>query len=273
VVSGELAKERKTHDRFKDIDRKEKPGVNFVEEDSGSDSEIEVCVTKWIDTPKEKPLVCSFLRPSPGKEDEAKYTFDVTKCDKLFDVLLQNKVIRLSEGHTLPTLDQLPKGKYCKWHGTFSHNTNECNYFCWQVQSALNDGQLTLGSGHKMKLDTDPFPTNVNMINFEEKRVIVHTSQADTTRGKNIIMSNEPRLKMIKPWDLEPVKWKVNQRRWSKPRVKPTSTMLLENMHTSSGRMCSRGWGVSRGRGRHTMMHNLGKGDWAAMLEGWAGWS
>jgi hypothetical protein len=78
----------------------------------------------------------------------------------------------------------MAKGKYCKWHGTFSHTTNECNYFCRQVQSALNDGRLTLGEGHKMKLDTDLFPMNVNMINFEEKRVLVRTSQAVTTQEK-----------------------------------------------------------------------------------------
>jgi hypothetical protein len=32
-----------------------------------------------------------------------------------------------------------------------------------------------------MKLDTDPFPMNINMINFKEKRVLVRTSQEDTT--------------------------------------------------------------------------------------------
>jgi hypothetical protein len=59
-----------------------------------------------------------------------KFTLDVTKFDKLFDVLLQNKVIRLSEGHAVLPPEQAVKGKYCKWHGTFSHNTNDCNYFC-----------------------------------------------------------------------------------------------------------------------------------------------
>jgi hypothetical protein len=125
-------------------------------------------------------------------------TFDVTKCDKLFDVLLQNKVICLSEGHTVPPPEQLAKGKYCKWHGTFSHNTNKCNYFHWQVQSVLNDGRMTLGSRHKMKLDVNTFPVNVSMINFE-KKVLVRASQAGTTRGKNVIASDEPRLKMITP--------------------------------------------------------------------------
>jgi hypothetical protein len=52
------------------------------------------------------------------------------------------------------------------------------------VQSALNNGRLTLGDGYRMKLDTDPFPAIVNMINFEEVKVLVHPDQADSTRGK-----------------------------------------------------------------------------------------
>jgi hypothetical protein len=49
--------------------------------------------------------------------------------------------------------------------------TNECNYFHGQIQSALNDGRLTLGDGHQMKLDIDPFP--VVVIDFAEKKVLV----------------------------------------------------------------------------------------------------
>jgi hypothetical protein len=48
----------------------------------------------------------------------------------------------------------------------------------------LNDGRLTLGEGHKMKLDTNHFLMNVNMINIEEKRVLVWTSQANMTQQK-----------------------------------------------------------------------------------------
>jgi hypothetical protein len=110
-----------------------------------------------VDTARDKPLVYSFLKPSPGRKEEIKFIFDVSKCDKLFDVLLQNKIVRLSEGHVIPSPGQMAKVKYCKWHDAFSHTTNECNYFRRQVQSVLNDGRLTLGDGHKMKLDTDPF--------------------------------------------------------------------------------------------------------------------
>jgi hypothetical protein len=56
------------------------------------------------------------------------------------------------------------------------------------VQSALNNGRLTLGDGYRMKLDTDPFPAIVNMINFEEVKVLVHPDQADSTRGKNVVV-------------------------------------------------------------------------------------
>jgi hypothetical protein len=153
-----------------------------------------------------------------------KFTFDVTKCDKLFDILLQNKVIWLSENNVVPSAAQLAKGKYYKWDGTFSHMTNECNYFHGQVQPALNDGRLTLGDVHRMKLDTDPFPANVNTINFEEVKVLVHPEQADSTRGKNVVVSDEPRPRMLKPRSPESGVWKVNQRRWTGLRVTPHLT-------------------------------------------------
>jgi hypothetical protein len=86
-------------------------------------------VAEWVNVMLGKSLSCAFLKRILRKKDEMKFTFDVTKCDRLFDVLLQNKVIRLSEGHMVLPPRQAIKGKYCKWHGTFSHNTNDCNYF------------------------------------------------------------------------------------------------------------------------------------------------
>jgi hypothetical protein len=65
------------------------------------------------------------------------------------------------------------------------------------IQSSLNDNQLTLGDGGKMKLDVDLFP--VDMIEYGEKKILVQTDQARTTEGKNMIVLNELRNKMIKP--------------------------------------------------------------------------
>jgi hypothetical protein len=189
------AKEHKTFGQFKEVTSKENPGVNLVEEDLASDDDVEECIAEWVDTWKDKPIACSFLQPSPRKRDEMKFTFDVTQCDKLFDVLLQNKVIRLSGNHVVPSVAQLAEGKYCKWHGTFSHMTSECNYFHQQVQAVLKDGRLMLGDGHRMKLDTDPFPANVNTINFEDVKVLVRPEQP-TQRGVRLsLCQTSPDLK------------------------------------------------------------------------------
>jgi hypothetical protein len=102
--------------------RERKSHVNCVEGESASDDKVEVCVAECVDTPKDMPISCSFLKINPSKKDEIKCTFNVTKCDKLFDVLVKGGVIRLMEGHAIPTPDQLGKRKYCKWHDSFTYN-------------------------------------------------------------------------------------------------------------------------------------------------------
>jgi hypothetical protein len=198
----------------------------LVEDNMGSDDDAEVCVAEWVDTPKGKPVACSFLKPGPGKKEEMCFTFDVTKCDKLFDVLLQNNIIRLKGGHVIPSADQLARKKYCKWHDSFSHTTNECNYFHRQIQSALNDGRLTLGDAHQMKLDTNPFP--IDLINFEEKRILVRLDQAKSTKGKNVVVSDQLRTHMMKPKNPEARVWKENPPRKPRHEWKPTSSFLIE---------------------------------------------
>jgi hypothetical protein len=61
----------------------------MVDDESTSDSDAKVCVAKWVDTLKDRPITCPFLKPNTGKKEEVKYTFDVSKCDKLFDVLVR----------------------------------------------------------------------------------------------------------------------------------------------------------------------------------------
>jgi hypothetical protein len=69
-----------------------------MDENLFHDEDTVVCITKWVDMPKGKLVMCPFLKSSLGKREEVKFTFDVTKCDRLFDVLLQNTVIRLKGG-------------------------------------------------------------------------------------------------------------------------------------------------------------------------------
>jgi hypothetical protein len=41
-----------------------------------------------------------------------RYAFDVSKCDCLFDLILQGGVIRLTKGHNIPSVDILVKKTY-----------------------------------------------------------------------------------------------------------------------------------------------------------------
>jgi hypothetical protein len=82
------ARDSRTHNRFRDGGKNNEKGhVGLVDESASSDEEMGVCIAEWVDTPKDKHITCTFLKPGPGKE-EMKFAFDITKCDKLFDVLL-----------------------------------------------------------------------------------------------------------------------------------------------------------------------------------------
>ncbi len=54
---------------------------------------------------------------------EERYDFDITKADKIFNLLLREKQIQLSAGHIIPSAEELGKRRYCKWHNSGSHST------------------------------------------------------------------------------------------------------------------------------------------------------
>jgi hypothetical protein len=90
----------------------------------------------------------------------------------------------------------------------------------------INDERLTLGDGGKMKLDTNPFP--VGMVKLIDKKVLVRTNQAETTKGNNVTISDELHNRMVKPHNPEIGMWKENMLWKPAKRVKSTSAMLIE---------------------------------------------
>jgi hypothetical protein len=50
-----------------------------------------------------------------------------------------------------------------------------------------------------MKLDNDPFLANMNKIELDGKKVLVRPSQAESTKGKEVIIGEERPLRLIKP--------------------------------------------------------------------------
>jgi hypothetical protein len=98
--------------------------------ESSDDEEANICVAKWNWGSKFKPFVCSTLMSaSKNWQDEMHYTFDVAKCDRIFDYLLQEKQIKLLSNHVILSPEQLKKHAYCKWHNSHSHTTNDYNVF------------------------------------------------------------------------------------------------------------------------------------------------
>jgi hypothetical protein len=91
------AKESKSFTRSSDKPRNECP-INMVEyaSESSDDEEADMCVAEWSWASKFKPFICSILKPAfKSRQDEISFTFDVTKCDGIFDYLLQEKQIKL----------------------------------------------------------------------------------------------------------------------------------------------------------------------------------
>jgi hypothetical protein len=100
-----------------------------------------MCVAKWSWGTKSKPFICKILKlASKIRQDKMRYTFDIAKCDRIFDYLLQEKQIKLSSGNVILSSEQLKKHAYCKWHISYSHATDNCNVFYRYVQLAINKG-------------------------------------------------------------------------------------------------------------------------------------
>jgi hypothetical protein len=77
-----------------------------------------------------------------------------------------------------------------------------------------------------MKLDTDLFP--VGMVELKHRKILVRTDQAEMTKGKNMVIFDDLRNRMIKPHNPKIGVWKENVQRKPTNRVKPMSAMLIE---------------------------------------------
>jgi hypothetical protein len=80
--------------------------VNMVEysRESLDDEEADMCLAEWNWGPKYKPFGCSSLKPtSKSQQDKMCYTFDVAKCDRFFDYLLQERQIKFPSNHVILT--------------------------------------------------------------------------------------------------------------------------------------------------------------------------
>ena len=123
---------------------------------------------------------CTSLKLIPkNRHDEVKFTFDVIKCDRIFDELAKLGKIKFS--HTIPSTDELKRRAYCKLHNTFSHTTNDCSVLRRQIQSAINEGRLVVPA---MQIDQKKFP--VHTLELSNPKVLIQPHQAESGKGKKM---------------------------------------------------------------------------------------
>jgi hypothetical protein len=96
-------------------------------------------------------------------EDDKTYSFDITKADKIFDYLLEKGQIKLTGNHKIPSAEKLKKRRYCKYHNSSTHTTNDCKVFRELIQKAIEKGRIGLEKkkGSSMGIEGHHFPTNM----------------------------------------------------------------------------------------------------------------
>jgi hypothetical protein len=182
VLVRSLAHESRSKDTRLKSDR---PNMHMLNYESSDDESKEVYAAEFKWSSDDKANTCASLKPAHKSRDEMKFTFDVAKCDKLFDELF--KVGKIKMSHTIPPIDQLKRRAYYKFHNSFSHTTNDCNTFRRQIQSAINEGRLKF---HEMQVDENPFPNSafVNVLELSNPKVLIRPDQAENAKGKNVII-------------------------------------------------------------------------------------
>jgi hypothetical protein len=195
--------------------------VNFVEYSAEHDSDEEqetVASAEWIQN-NIKLVTCLF-----GKKEPETYGFDITKADKIIDLLLSEGLIKLKPYHKIPSEEELKNMKYYKWHNETSHDTNECKVFRKQIQLAIEQGKLKFETPKRtMKIDQHSFATN--MVDMVKKKSLPQAKILTSSLTKKAGAVN-PKAQII----ADEVKGKGPQEeaeRSSAPQRRVTSQMLL----------------------------------------------
>ena len=75
--------------RIKDVKFKsDRLGMHVLQGGSSDYEDNEVYAAEFVWSSNDKPITCASLKPIPkNRHDEVKFTFDVSKCDRIFEEL------------------------------------------------------------------------------------------------------------------------------------------------------------------------------------------
>jgi hypothetical protein len=76
--------------RFKETSKSVAHTIHLVEHDNSDDEAADVYTAEFVWRTKAKSFVCSSLQSvQKNRQEEIKFTFNVAKCDRIFDELLK----------------------------------------------------------------------------------------------------------------------------------------------------------------------------------------
>ena len=78
-----------------------------------------------------KPFTCSAVKPIQKNRQDERFTFGVSKCERIFDELYRIGYVKMS--HTPPLLEELKREHIVNFIILFSHATNDCNILRRQI--------------------------------------------------------------------------------------------------------------------------------------------
>ncbi|CAL9021055.1 unnamed protein product, partial [Prunus brigantina] len=157
----------------------------------------------------DKPFICKGLVKTDNsrtKVPDAKfaaretkaYTFDLTRAEAIFDLLLSEKKVKLSFGHKIPKPEELKGKTFCKYHSSWSHNTNNCVVHKHVVlrdviQKLIDGNKLQFQEKTAMQVDSKPFPPpTINMVNAQLR--IGRREERRPAKGKELLAEPKPVL-------------------------------------------------------------------------------
>lgn len=158
-----------------------------VEDYSSDDEEfVEESEVNMVELKSGPPYTCKVLKPSNGKnpiETEKKdkyvaktYTFNVSKCDEIFDLLVKDGQIVVPRVLKDPPLEHKKKRVFYKFHNFLGHKTYQCVIFRDLVQKALKEGRLQFDKRPKMQVRSDPLEVEEALYSEPLECVMVETT-------------------------------------------------------------------------------------------------
>ncbi|CAL2277244.1 unnamed protein product [Prunus armeniaca] len=129
------------------------PVVSYAEADGPTEAESDKVEMSSVEVSIDKPFVCKGLVKADNnrtKIPNAKfatremkaYTFDLTRAEAIFDLLLTEKKVKLSFGHKIPKPEELKGKTFCKYHSSWSHNTNNYVVLRDVIQKLIDEKKL-----------------------------------------------------------------------------------------------------------------------------------